>query len=909
MNRNPLLLASWSSAVVATCAAMVFGCSSDASTSEPTTGSDAGHETGQDVGSGMDALPDTSTDPQTEPAAETGLPDSAADAASEDEPDGSSIEPPPPCDKCMADAPLDPASPWPKFRGNLEQTGKSTVKPSLTGGALWSLQTGKGVFSSPVVGADGTIYIGSADRTFYAISYDGKVKWKLLTGEIIDSSALLDDQGRVYFGSGDGKLRALEAATGDPVWTFQAEDPSVNKAFINWFEGNVAIGTDATLYVPNDNFSVYAVLRDTGNLKWKWLMNDQTWSSPAVSLATGNLFIGNNYLAGSWIIGLFWKNTFALKPDGTMLWRDGVNATIAASPMLDPAGRMFVGAFDGYLRSYKQTGSAVSWTFGTNNHVYASPSRLSDGTVVQPSADGTVYALNPADGSLVWAFDTREPIRSSAAIDGEDHIYFGGGDGRLYVLNGDGTLRWSMLLISDGRNDLNASPALGTASIYLAGESGEIFSVPFDYCLRPEAASDVRCKLGPEEDLPADGAYLYFTTPLGSILNDPPASIDGNQALAFSLFVRENDDNKLALIDESTLQITTTPPTEVEVQISGNRRFITLVPKTVWSMTGGAMQLKVTGSYLENPTRDGLLFTGGTAAGTFTFDKSFQVTQGSGAFPFAVPAAPGDPSGTMEMYRISVPLPTILPSYNQIGFDSLHYLVGMVEGSGNANIAWVVGAMLAEGSNDTILDPATKVLFPFEVSTHDGLVTMSNNAGFMVNAMNADIPFSAFRVAARVDGGVFTSIPSVHVLTHCNEIPTYGSFLAALGFCNPSSDALAVFGSTMLRDHGVAQAPSGLGTVAFQAKPAGMFTDATATATLTGSTLKLSEHAVSILLIDTATGSPVGINYGLSTQRTATAQGNLQQVVVTLPSGKVPTSARAYLMIDTYPAAKADLSW
>jgi len=46
------------------------------------------------------------------------------------------------------------------------------VKPSLTGGALWSFPSAKGVFSSPVVGADGTIYIGSADRTFYALGYD-----------------------------------------------------------------------------------------------------------------------------------------------------------------------------------------------------------------------------------------------------------------------------------------------------------------------------------------------------------------------------------------------------------------------------------------------------------------------------------------------------------------------------------------------------------------------------------------------------------------------------------------------------------------------------------------------------------------------------------------------------------------
>jgi hypothetical protein len=45
------------------------------------------------------------------------------------------------------DVPLDPASPWPKFRRNSRQDGRSPVRPTLTGGHLWAFRTGKGVFS------------------------------------------------------------------------------------------------------------------------------------------------------------------------------------------------------------------------------------------------------------------------------------------------------------------------------------------------------------------------------------------------------------------------------------------------------------------------------------------------------------------------------------------------------------------------------------------------------------------------------------------------------------------------------------------------------------------------------------------------------------------------------------------
>ena len=193
------------------------------------------------------------------------------------------------CGDNTQSVPLAPGAPWPKFRGDARQTGRGTVHGTSTKGALWKFATGKGVFSSPVVGADGTIYIGSADRYFYALTPDGAVKWKHQTGEIIDSSALLDDRGRVYVGSGDGHLYAFDAATGDVVWTFAADAPGP-RSLINWFEGNVAIGTDGTLYAPNDNFHVYALDRE-GNMKWRTDMPDQTWSSPAIDPASGRLAI------------------------------------------------------------------------------------------------------------------------------------------------------------------------------------------------------------------------------------------------------------------------------------------------------------------------------------------------------------------------------------------------------------------------------------------------------------------------------------------------------------------------------------------------------------------------------------------------------------------------------------------
>lgn len=799
--------------------------------------------------------------------------------------------------------PLDPTSPWPKFRRTAEQTGRSPIRPTTSGGHLWSFQTGKGIFSTPVVGGDGTVYVGSADRTFYALDgATGTPKWEHLTGEIIDSSALLDDRGRVYVGSGDGILYAFDAASGAPVWQFAADPASVTGAFINWFEGNVAIGTDGTLYVPNDNFLTYALDRDTRAVRWAFRTFDQTWSLPALDPATGRLFMGNN-------IQLLLPNVFAIDAaTGAELWSTGVNGTVAASPMVTRDGTVIVGGFDGFVRCFDQASGMPCWSFGARDHIYASPTELPDGTIVQASADGSVYGLDPDTGALRWQFDTRDAIRSSPAVDGDGNVYVGSGEGRLFVLNPDGTLRWSMRLIDGPRDDLNASPALGRDAILIAGESGEVFSIPYDWCLRPEGAVDARCRTG-GEDLPDDGAFLVWATQFGRLLPAPPAAIEANQPITLALLVRAAGDTVLAHIDTDSVTVTTEPDAPLRAEVSGDRKFITLIPEgRLAGPAGGPLRVQVHGDYLVNPDREGLRFSGGSVGGAFAADLTFTVRPAAdgGPLPLPVPAAPGDPAGIFELSRLAAPLPTILPSYNQIGFDSLHYLVGLVESSADGQaIAWVVGGKLAEGENRAVVDPATRVLFPLELRHDGGLLTMSNDAGFAIEFNAIRIPFELFRVATRLDatGAALTS-PSVNALTPCAGITFYGPFFQQLGFCNPETDLLNVFGGAELApwEGGVQTAPAGVGSVAFAADATGV------TATLTGTTLRPDAHAVGILLVDADTGRPVSLDYGFTTTRTLGADGTIGSVRVPFAPGAVTGTIRAWLMVDAYPAARATLA-
>lgn len=794
--------------------------------------------------------------------------------------------------------PMDSASPWPKFRRTAMQSGRSPVLPIDTGADPWVFQTGKGIFSTAVIDGENNVYVGSGDRVFYKLDENGKEIWSVLTGEVVDSSALLDDRGVVYFGSGDGFLYALDRDDGSEIWNFEADPPSLNGALINWFEGNVAMGLDGTLYVPNDNRCTYAIDRDDGAAQWCFVTRDQTWSLPGLNPETDRLYMGSNYPL---IANIFGIGT----ADGGELWRIAAGGTVAASPMVaetDPEGLVSVGAFDGFLYGLEQSDGAERWSYGARDHIYASPAQAADGTIIQPSADGTIYAIDPEDGSFVWGYDTREPIRSSPAIDGDGNIYVGSGEGQMFVLNPDGTLRWSIQLIEDERDDLNSSPALGKEFIVLSGETGEVFGIPYDYCLRP-GLSDDRCTIGPGEPLPDEGVFLVFTTSFGGLEIDTPTEITANQALTFTLFVREAGNTKLTAIASDSIEVTTDSGTEIDYDVSGDRRYITVIPRVPWvGDDGGTINVRVTGEYLDELTfRQGLRFVfrpgvGGAFDETFTFEIPPRETI---PFPFEVASAPGDDTGIVELYRIAAPLPTILPSYNQIGFDSIHYVMGLVESQADAFIAWGVGGTLdAEGR--TIVDPGSEVRFPLVFRWDDGLLTMINEEGFTIEFNGFPLPFKYFRVATTLDAeGNALHSPWLNAKTICSEITFYGIFLEALGFCNVDTGLLDVVGGSEFRPFGdgTQSAPPGIGEVAVTRE------GETLVATLTGSSLQSEEHNFGLLILDAETGVPVGLNY---TDRTShlPESGTVETVTLNLADVEdLPETLRAYLMVDAYPAA------
>jgi len=162
---------------------------------------------------------------------------------------------------------------------------------AASGELKWKFQTGDVVHASPAL-ADNTLYVGSWDSFFYALdAATGKEKWRFKTGEDheianqvgIQSSAVVAN-GVVYFGCRDSNVYALDAATGAARWTFS------NKG--SWVIGTPIVHAGKLYFATSDSGRLHALEADSGNpvysLELKWPM----FSSPAI--AGGTLYIGSH---------------------------------------------------------------------------------------------------------------------------------------------------------------------------------------------------------------------------------------------------------------------------------------------------------------------------------------------------------------------------------------------------------------------------------------------------------------------------------------------------------------------------------------------------------------------------------------------------------------------------------------
>jgi uncharacterized repeat protein (TIGR01451 family) len=390
---------------------------------------------------------------------------------------------------------------WEQFHGdNMQRWNPRETELGVNNvGSLarkWTYATGAFVESSPAV-VSGVVYIGSDDGNLYALNAStGQKLWSFSTGSgqsILDAPAVAD--GVVYIGSYDGILYALNASTGKELWSFvTGTNPVVGPPTV----------MDGVVYVSGGiPETLYALNASTGKVLWSDGNSVGGWTSAAVS--NGVVYIGS-----------FDNNLRAIDArSGRVLWSYAVADGFVDSSPAVADGVVYIGSWDGAVYAVKASNGAFLWSYQTGSYITSSPA-IAEGVVYIGSWDKTVYALNAKTGARMWGFTTGDSVESSPAV-ANGVVYVGSDDFNLYALNAsDGHSLWSY----PTKTYVQSSPAVVDGVVYAAGGIGHEGPV---FAFAPGDTADLYLRIWPSATAVHQGDLITYAFP---VWNLGPANAD-----------------------------------------------------------------------------------------------------------------------------------------------------------------------------------------------------------------------------------------------------------------------------------------------------------------------------------------------------------------------------------------------
>ena len=234
------------------------------------------------------------------------------------------------------------------------------VNPSGT--PKWQFVTGSTVAdalnSTPAIAADGTIYF-TTQKNLVAVNPDGTLKWYLPIATNGSSPAVGPD-GTIYLGSTESKIYALNP-DGTIQWSYFIGSPI-------WC--SPAVGSNGIITVGALDGYLYGFMRG-GSLLWSFNTGNAIVSSP-VKGADGTSYVFSGVAGGS-------ANAFAVGIPGIKVWKTVVGeGVVVSAPAIGQDGALYVGLRDGSLVC---VGTEVN-TVPISNFVVTPVSTLGGGGVV-----------------------------------------------------------------------------------------------------------------------------------------------------------------------------------------------------------------------------------------------------------------------------------------------------------------------------------------------------------------------------------------------------------------------------------------------------------------------------------------------------------------------------------------------
>jgi len=205
-----------------------------------------------------------------------------------------------------------------------------------TGGAIWEHRTNPETpaFPMPTLGSEGALYFTSADGTLWTVSTGGEPLWSTRPGGPLSFvvSPVVAADGTIYLGSMDHRLYALSPEDGSVRWSLDLGYEIM---------ASPALGADGTIYQTAG--PVLYAISPGGGVLWSWRMDavSLTSASPVVS-GDGTVYVGAS------------NGVFAIDGDGQLSWDFGTHGPVWAAPAIGLDGTVYVAASDSTLYAIRE---------------------------------------------------------------------------------------------------------------------------------------------------------------------------------------------------------------------------------------------------------------------------------------------------------------------------------------------------------------------------------------------------------------------------------------------------------------------------------------------------------------------------------------------------------------------------
>ena len=294
-------------------------------------------------------------------------------------------------------------------------------------GLAWyaDFDTNRGQEASPLM-VDGVLYVTTAWSKVYAFdARSGKALWHFdpqVSGAVgikgccdVVNRGVAAYDGKIYVGAYDGRLIALNAKTGKPVWqvvTVDQSKPYTSTGAPRVANGTIIIGNGGSEIGVRGYVSAYDAR--SGKLLWRFYTVPGDPSKPYENEQM-------RQAAATWKGDLYWKlgggtvwDGIAYDPQTNLVYFGTANGTPWVAEARSPGGgdNLFlnsiiaVNADTGAYAWHYQTTPAETWDFDATSPVMLADLDLPAGrrhVLMQESKNGFFYVLDAASGQLLSA--------------------------------------------------------------------------------------------------------------------------------------------------------------------------------------------------------------------------------------------------------------------------------------------------------------------------------------------------------------------------------------------------------------------------------------------------------------------------------------------------------------------------